>query len=149
MTAYILRRLLYGAAVLVGVNLLTFILFFAVNTPDDMARLAIGGQRVNAQAVEKWKVERGYDKPLFYNASQSGPQALTDTIFYQRSVPLLTFDFGVLTFLKSMDLGLKKFRTQSLKSIRCRAQRSSLMSFVKLHRLLLSVTPSRSLQARL
>ena len=94
MTAYILRRLLYGAAVLVGVNLLTFILFFAVNTPDDMARLAIGGQRVNAQAVEKWKVERGYDKPLFYNASQSGLQALTDTIFYQRSVPLLTFDFG-------------------------------------------------------
>ncbi len=94
MTAYILRRLLYGVAVLVGVNLLTFILFFAVNTPDDMARLAIGGQRVNAEAVEKWKTDRGYDKPLFFNPSQSGTQALTDTVFYQRSVPLLRFDFG-------------------------------------------------------
>lgn len=94
MTAYIIRRLLYGVAVLIGVNLLTFVLFFAVNTPDDMARLAIGGQRVSADAVEKWKVDRGYDKPLFYNATASGTDKLTDTIFYERSVPLLRFDFG-------------------------------------------------------
>ncbi|MFA5596723.1 MAG: ABC transporter permease [Pusillimonas sp.] len=94
MTAYIIRRLFYGVAVLVGVNLLTFVLFFAVNTPDDMARLAIGGQRVDAEAVEKWKADRGYDKPLFYNAAKPGVAALTDTIFYERSVPLLRFDFG-------------------------------------------------------
>ncbi len=94
MTAYIIRRLFYGVAVLIGVNVLTFVLFFAVNTPDDMARLAIGGQRVNAESIEKWKAERGYNKPLFYNTAQSGAQALTDTIFYERSVPLLRFDFG-------------------------------------------------------
>ncbi|ROT46110.1 ABC transporter permease [Pusillimonas sp. NJUB218] len=94
MTAYIIRRLLYGVAVLIGVNLLTFVLFFAVNTPDDMARLAIGGQRVSADAVEKWKVDRGYDKPLFYNPAASGIDKVTDTIFYERSVPLLRFDFG-------------------------------------------------------
>ena len=52
MTGYILRRLLYGALILVGVNLVTFVLFFAVNTPDDMARLSIGGQRVSADAIE-------------------------------------------------------------------------------------------------
>lgn len=94
MTSYVIRRLLYGVAVLIGVNILTFVLFFAVNTPDDMARLAIGGQRISADAVEKWKADRGYDKPLFYNDGQSGTAQLTDTIFYERSIPLLRFDFG-------------------------------------------------------
>lgn len=94
MTSYVIRRLLYGVAVLIGVNILTFVLFFAVNTPDDMARLAIGGQRISVDAVEKWKADRGYDKPLFYNDGQSGTAQLTDTIFYERSIPLLRFDFG-------------------------------------------------------
>jgi len=94
MIAYIFRRLLYGALILLGVNLFTFVLFFAVNTPDDMARLAIGGQRVSADAIEKWKADRGYDKPLFINTAASGLEQYTDTIFYQRSVPLLKFDFG-------------------------------------------------------
>lgn len=94
MTTYIIRRLLYGVLILLGVNVLTFVLFFAVNTPDDMARLSIGGQRVSQEAIEKWKVDRGYDKPLFHNAEQTGSQRWTDTIFFQRSVPLLRFDFG-------------------------------------------------------
>ncbi|MFW8566785.1 ABC transporter permease [Orrella sp. 11846] len=95
MIGYIGRRLLYGIAILLGVNFITFILFFAVNTPDDMARLSIGGQRVSVDAIEKWKAERGYDKPLLINIEQSGAAQLTDTIFYQRSVPLLRFDFGL------------------------------------------------------
>ncbi len=94
MMRYILRRLLYGVLVLIGVNLLTFVLFFAVNTPDDMARLAIGGQRVSQEAIDNWKRERGYDKPLWYNAQAQGAQKLTDTVFYARSVPLLVMDFG-------------------------------------------------------
>ncbi|TCT03420.1 ABC transporter permease [Paralcaligenes ureilyticus] len=94
MMNYIVRRLLYGVLVLIGVNLLTFALFFAVNTPDDMARLAIGGQRVSQTSIDKWKVERGYDKPLFFNSQASGAAQWTDTIFYARSVPLLRFDFG-------------------------------------------------------
>lgn len=94
MIRYILRRLLYGVLILVGVNLLTFVLFFAVNTPDDMARLSIGGQRVSQSAIDRWKTERGYDKPLFINSQASGAATFTDTIFYQRSVPLLHFDFG-------------------------------------------------------
>jgi len=94
MIVYILRRLLYGALILLGVNLLTFVLFFAVNTPDDMARLAIGGQRVSQEAIERWKVQRGYDKPLFYNSAAEAGDRFTQTIFYDRSVPLLKFDFG-------------------------------------------------------
>ncbi|GAA5233733.1 ABC transporter permease [Verticiella sediminum] len=94
MTGYILRRIVYGVLIVIGVNLFTFLLFFAVNTPDDMARLAIGGRRVSADAIEQWKVQHGYDKPLFVNAAAAGADKLTDTIFYERSVPLLRFDFG-------------------------------------------------------
>lgn len=94
MTAYILRRLAYGVLILLGVNLVTFLLFFAVNTPDDMARLAIGGQRVSADAIAQWKVQHGYDLPLFYNEAMEGIARYTRTIFYERSLPLLRLDFG-------------------------------------------------------
>ena len=95
MIAYIVRRLLYGVLILIGVNIFTFLLFFAVNTPDDMARLAIGGRRVSADAIEQWKIQHGYDKPLFLNAEAEGTRKFTDTIFYERSVPLLKLDFGL------------------------------------------------------
>ena len=39
MIAYIMRRLLYAIPILIGVNIITFGLFFLVNTPDDMARI--------------------------------------------------------------------------------------------------------------
>ena len=73
MPGYLLRRLGYGVLILIGVNLLTFFLFFTVNTPDDMARLNIGGKRVTQEQIDKWKSERGYDRPLYWNA-QADPQ---------------------------------------------------------------------------
>ena len=94
MGAYIVRRILYGALILAGVNLATFFLFFTVNTPDDMARLNLGGKRVTQQAIEKWKAERGYDKPLYLNERRQGVERFTDTIFWERSVSLYKFDFG-------------------------------------------------------
>ena len=63
-------------------------LFFAVNTPDDMARLNLGGRRVTADAIEAWKAARGLDKPLFINTAAEGVQKITDTVFFERSVPL-------------------------------------------------------------
>lgn len=94
MIAYIVRRLLYAIPILIGVNVITFVLFFVVNTPDDMARMHLGVKRVTPEAVEKWKEERGYNRPLLYNAAAPGAQALTDTIFFQKSVKLFQFDFG-------------------------------------------------------
>lgn len=64
MIRYLLRRIVYGFLILLGVNLLTFLIFFAVNTPDDMARIAIGGKYVSAEAIADWKHVHGYDKPL-------------------------------------------------------------------------------------
>jgi len=92
--AYIVRRLLYAVPILIGVNLLTFALFFVVNTPDDMARMQLGVKRVTPEAIEKWKVERGYDKPLLWNAAAPGADKVTKTIFFDRSVQLFRFNFG-------------------------------------------------------
>ncbi len=94
MTAYILRRLLYAIPILIGVNLFTFALFFVVNTPDDMARLQLGIKRVTPEAIAKWKAERGYDKPLLYDGAARGTAAVTNTIFFEKSVRLFAFDFG-------------------------------------------------------
>lgn len=95
MIAYILRRLLYAIPILSGVNLLTFLLFFVVNSPDDMARMQLGVKRVTAEAVAHWKQERGYDKPLLYKGSAEGVARFTDTIFFQKSLKLFSFEFGV------------------------------------------------------
>ncbi len=94
MLNYIIRRSLYGLLILVGVNLLTFVLFFAINTPDDMARMNIGGKRVTQDAIEKWKIERGYNKPLLWNQEAASTQKLTNTIFFERSVQLFALDLG-------------------------------------------------------
>ncbi|MEW5708744.1 MAG: ABC transporter permease [Pseudomonadota bacterium] len=94
MIAYIIRRLLYAIPILIGVNVITFTLFFVVNSPDDMARLHLGVKRVTPEAIQKWKEERGYDKPLLYNAQAQGSAKLTDTIFFQKSVKLFRFEFG-------------------------------------------------------
>lgn len=95
MSRYLLRRLLYGLLVLIGVNVITFALFFKVNSPDDMARMALGGKRVTAQAIEQWKHERGYDLPLLFNGAESGGRRFTQTIFFQKSVPMFVGEFGV------------------------------------------------------
>jgi len=95
MLAYIVRRMLYAIPILIGVNLITFALFFVVNTPDDMARMQLGTRRVTPEAIEKWKAEQGYDKPLLWNARAAGLAKATDTIFYERSLRLFAFDFGL------------------------------------------------------
>ncbi len=94
MMAYIIRRTFYAIPILIGVNLLTFMLFFVVNSPEDMARMHLGNKRVTDEAVQQWKDERGYDKPLAFNAESQGLGMLTDTIFYEKSLKLFVFDFG-------------------------------------------------------
>ncbi len=94
MMRYLVRLLVYSLLILVGVNLITFVLFFKVNSPDDMARTALGGKRVTQAAVEQWKREKGYDKPLLYNAQAVGAERITNTIFVSKSLPMFAGDFG-------------------------------------------------------
>ena len=94
MIAYILRRIAYAIPILIGVNVITFLLFFVVNTPDDMARMQLGEKRVTEAAIQKWKQERGYDKPVLWNREAGALAGLTDTIFFEHSARLFVFDFG-------------------------------------------------------
>jgi peptide/nickel transport system permease protein len=94
MAGYVVRRILHALWILVGVNLLTFVLFFAVNSPDNIARLNLGGKRVTQQAIDAWKVQHGYDKPLWYDATAGGTARVTNTILYQRSLRMFSLDFG-------------------------------------------------------
>ncbi len=105
MLNYLIRRVGYGVLILIGVNLFTFILFFTVNTPDDMARLNIGGKRVTQEQIEKWKTERGYDKPLYWNEKEQGSEKATNTVFWDRSVSLFALNFGRSDAQNAIDIG--------------------------------------------
>ena len=52
MSSYLLRRVLYAFPILLGVNIITFFLFFVVNSPDDMARMHLGNKYVTVDAIE-------------------------------------------------------------------------------------------------
>lgn len=94
MTRYLIRRLLYAVPILIGVNLITFVLFFVVNPPDNMARIHLGMKRVTPDAIAKWKHEHGYDKALLWNAAAPGGAKITETIFFEKSLALFAFQFG-------------------------------------------------------
>ena len=59
-----------------------------------MARVQLGVKRVTPDAVQQWKQERGYDKPLLFNARSEGVGKLSETIFFEKSVKLFAFQFG-------------------------------------------------------
>ncbi len=95
MLAYIIKRIFYAIPILIGVNFITFMLFFMVNSPDDMARAQLGAKQVTPKLIQSWKEERGYDKPLFINIKEEGLYKVTHTLFVQESLKLFFFDFGV------------------------------------------------------
>lgn len=94
MLSYVIRRLFYMLPIVIAVNFITFALFFMVNTPDDMARMRLGDKYVTQEAIDRWKVKEGYDKPLFYNTEEKGFQKITQTLFYTKSLELFLFNFG-------------------------------------------------------
>src|SRR3546814_19005823 len=95
MIYYLLRRILYAIPILFAINIITFALFFMINSPDDMARMQLGQKYVKPAAIMQWKAQRGYDLPLFYNGQKSGLQQFTQTLFFQKSLRLFVFDFGL------------------------------------------------------
>jgi peptide/nickel transport system permease protein len=85
--AYVIRRLVYGAIVVFGVLFLLFVLFFWVATPDDIARRALG-EKAPPAALEQWKTNHGYDKPLW-------PwQSFEENMLFSHYRSMLAFDFG-------------------------------------------------------
>ena len=58
MIKYIIKRLIYTIPILVGVNLLTFTLFFVVNSPEEVARLHL--EKVGAKLTKLSKDQADY-----------------------------------------------------------------------------------------
>jgi peptide/nickel transport system permease protein len=97
MFSYLLRRLLYAPLIILGVMLLTFVLFFVVQSPETSARNVLG-KRATPKTIGDWLHKRGYDKPLFLNTGGAKAGASTgtfDTIFINEMRKLATFDLGV------------------------------------------------------
>jgi peptide/nickel transport system permease protein len=88
MGAYVIRRLIYGVGVVLGVLFLLFVLFFTVTEPDDIARRALG-EKAPPEVIENWKMNHGYDRPLW-------PwQDWDDNLLFDHYRRMLTFDFGL------------------------------------------------------
>jgi peptide/nickel transport system permease protein len=114
MLQYIVRRCLYALPLLMGVNILTFVLFFIVNNPEDMARMQLGQKHVTPAAIQNWTHQRGYDLPLLWNDAQNSTKKLTETIFYQKSVGLFLLDFGMSDSGRDMSTDIKQRMWPSL-----------------------------------
>ena len=89
MTAYILRRILNAIPILVAVNVLTFFLFFFLNTPDDIANLSLGEKNAKPENICKFKRERNYhlpqllnikDKILYFNSKEKVRDDIKQTL---------------------------------------------------------------------
>lgn len=91
MFAYLVRRLLFFVPIIFGVMLLTFVLFFVVQSPNATARRVLG-QRATPKAIENWLHNRGYDRPLLINQTPGEPWH--DSLFLNQMQRLATFDLG-------------------------------------------------------
>ena len=95
MTAYIIRRVLYALPILVGVNLLTFLLFFGVTSPRQMALQILGDKNTTEADIQNWLDEHGYGMPTLWNAAESSLVGkATRTIFFTKTASLMWLDFG-------------------------------------------------------
>ena len=95
MLAYLVRRVVYGALTVLGVIGILFVLFFAIASPDDIARRALG-ERAAPEAYARWKETHGYNRPRFVNPAHPALDArrYTETLLFQHYRSLLSFDFG-------------------------------------------------------
>lgn len=111
---YIFRRMLQAIPILIGVNILTFALFFFINSPDDIARIHLGGKYITQSAVQDWKEIHGYHLPLFYNQKEKNIKKMTETIFFQKSIKLFVLDFGLSDTGRNIKQAIKQRYLPSL-----------------------------------
>ncbi|MFO8006849.1 MAG: ABC transporter permease [Candidatus Brocadiia bacterium] len=93
MLAYVIRRTLYTIPLVVGVVLLTFLLFEVLFTPELRAARELG-RHADAERMQEIIKDRGWDKDLFWNEEEPGLRKLTETRFVEHMVRLLAFRFG-------------------------------------------------------
>ena len=93
MISYIIRRLLYAIPTVLGILLITFILFNLI--PGDPS-YEIAGKAASAETIAEIRHEIGFDKPRFFDiyALKQGRVATAfDSQFFNHFHNALTFDF--------------------------------------------------------
>ena len=92
MLSFLLRRLLYVPLIVLGVMLLTFVLSFVVQTPEQRAR-GILDKKASPEAIRNYLHDRGYDKPLLINHAPDA-RAWHDSIFFNEMTNLACLRLG-------------------------------------------------------
>ena len=64
MLRYVVRRVLYAVPILIGVSIVTFVLFYATSSPEQMARRNLSAKNPTKEQIQEWLHVHGYDKPL-------------------------------------------------------------------------------------
>ncbi len=62
MLRYLIRRVLYMIPTLIGVSLLTFVLFFGIFSPETIARRNLSAKNASQEQIQTWEHEHGFDK---------------------------------------------------------------------------------------
>jgi len=91
MVRYLIRRLLYAIPILIGVSLITFVLFYMSSTPEQIARRNLSAKNASHEQIVEWQKQHGYDKPL--------PEQ-----FLKHMKQLLLFQFGKSDSLGGEDI---------------------------------------------
>ena len=94
MWVYVVRRLLYTIPIVLGVLLITFLLFKLI--PGDISA-ELAGKAASPETIAQIRAELDWDKPLLLNfqaARQRGPLAVFESQFFIHFKKALTFNFG-------------------------------------------------------
>ncbi len=86
MFAYIVRRSMYTIPILLGIALVTFLLF---NVAAGDPALMILGKHADAQSIQEMRIQLGLDRPLIVQ-------------FWDTVVQMFTFDFGRSYYTKQV-----------------------------------------------
>jgi peptide/nickel transport system permease protein len=91
---YLLRRLLLAIPTVIGVCLVTFLLFNVFASPEAIARKQLGKNPTEKQ-VKAWVTAHGMDKPVFFNfqPGKDGSLRPFDSRFWNHMQELLLFQF--------------------------------------------------------
>ncbi|MGD0229673.1 MAG: ABC transporter permease [Syntrophorhabdales bacterium] len=100
MAAYIVRRLLLAVPTVLGVCLLTFLLFNVFASPEAIARKQLG-KNPTARQVTSWIHAHGMDKPMFVNVARAPDGRIHpfDSRFFNHMKELVLFQFPESDYL--------------------------------------------------
>ena len=85
MIVYSFKRIISMLPIILVVNLLTFILFFSINSPDDLAKMQLVMGHVDQAAIDSWKETNGWSNyPIYFNEKASGLSKITETLVYKK-----------------------------------------------------------------